>query len=35
MLRASDTNYILVTQGQVVIEGAETFINPREAAPEL
>ncbi len=35
MLRANDSNYIMVTQGQIVIEGAETFINPRETAPEL
>lgn len=35
MLKASDSNYIMVSQGQVVIEGAETFINPRETAPDL
>ncbi len=34
LLRANDRNFIMVTQGQIVIEGAETFINPRENAPE-
>ena len=34
LLRANDRNFIMVTQGQIVIEGAETFINPRESAPE-
>ncbi|RCW87060.1 type VI secretion system Vgr family protein [Paracoccus lutimaris] len=34
VLRANDRNFIMVTQGQIVIEGAETFINPRESAPE-
>ncbi|WP_081967530.1 type VI secretion system Vgr family protein [Paracoccus halophilus] len=35
MLKANDTNYILIAEGRVVIEGAETFINPRERAPNL
>ena len=34
LLRANDSNFIMVSQGQIVIEGAETFINPRENAPE-
>ncbi len=34
LLRADAQNFIMVTQGQVVIEGAETFINPRESAPD-
>ena len=34
LLRANDRNFIMVSQGQIVIEGAETFINPRETAPK-
>ncbi len=34
LLRANDRNFIMVSQEQIVIEGAETFINPRETAPK-
>ncbi len=34
VLKADDANFISVSQGAVVIEGSQTLINPREAAPE-
>ena len=34
LLKADANNFIQVSQGQVIIEGAETYVNPRETAPD-
>ncbi len=34
LLKSDANNFIQVSQGQVIIEGAETYVNPRETAPD-
>ncbi|WP_255435628.1 type VI secretion system Vgr family protein [Paracoccus sp. S1E-3] len=34
LLKADANNFIQVSKGQVIIEGAETYVNPRETAPD-
>lgn len=35
LLRANGSNFISISQGVVVVEGGETFVNPRETAPDV
>lgn len=34
VLKANGANFVSISQGTVVVEGGQTLINPREAAPE-
>ncbi|TXB69575.1 type VI secretion system tip protein VgrG, partial [Paracoccus aurantiacus] len=34
LLKADANNFIQISKGQVIIEGAETYVNPRETAPD-